>query len=79
MPRLPAGQFSPRAATRRGIFMYKLPLVVIYAIVAFNITAFTLADLLLFQSLTIKIIASISTIVSWLLAYLNRNKFLRIG
>jgi hypothetical protein len=62
-----------------GIFMYKLPLVVIYAIVAFNITAFTLADLLLFQSLTIKIIASISTIVSWLLAYLNRNKFLRIG
>jgi len=59
--------------------MYKVPLVIIYAIIAFNITAFTVADLLLFQSLTIKIIASIMTLVSWLLAYLNRNKFLRIG
>lgn len=59
--------------------MFKLPLVIIYMIVAFNITAFTVVDLLLFHSLTIKIIASILTIVSWLLAYINRDKFVRIG
>ena len=59
--------------------MFKLPLVIVYAIIAFNITAFTLVDLLLFQSLTIKIIASILTIVSWILAYKNRDKFVKLG
>lgn len=59
--------------------MFKLPLVIVYAIIAFNITAFTLVDLLLFQSLTIKIIASILTIVSWMLAYKNRDKFVKLG
>ena len=59
--------------------MFKLPLVIVYAIIAFNITAFTLVDLLLFQSLTIKIIASVLTIVSWILAYKNRDKFVKLG
>lgn len=59
--------------------MFKLPLVIVYAIIAFNITAFTLVDLLLFQSLTIKIIASVLTIVSWGLAYINRDKFVKLG
>ena len=59
--------------------MFKLPLVIIYAIIAFNITAFTVVDLLVFQSLTIKVIASILTIVSWVLAYKNRDKFVRLG
>ena len=59
--------------------MFKLPLVIVYAIIAFNITAFTLVDLLLFQSLTIKIIALILTIVSWILAYKNRGKFVKLG
>ena len=59
--------------------MFKLPLVIIYMIVAFNITAFTVVDLLLFHSLIVKIIASTLTIVSWLLAYINRDKFVRIG
>ena len=59
--------------------MFKLPLVIVYAIIAFNITAFTLVDLLLFQSLTIKIIASILTIASWMLVYKNRNKFVKLG
>lgn len=59
--------------------MFKLPLVIVYAIIAFNITAFTVVDLLLFQSLTIKIIASALTIVSWVLAYLNRDKFVKLG
>lgn len=59
--------------------MFKLPLVIVYAIIAFNITAFTLVDLLLFQSLTIKIIASILTIASWRLVYKNRNKFVKLG
>jgi hypothetical protein len=59
--------------------MFKLPLVIVYAIIAFNITAFTLVDLLLFQSLTIKIIASALTIISWILAYKNRDKFVKLG
>ena len=64
---------------REGRSMFKLPLVIIYMVIAFNITAFTVADLLLFDSLTIKIIASILTVFSWVLAYINRNKFVRIG
>ena len=59
--------------------MFKLPLVIVYAIIAFNITAFTVVDLLVFQSLTIKVIASILTVVSWVLAYKNRDKFVRLG
>jgi hypothetical protein len=59
--------------------MFKLPLVIVYAIIAFNITAFTVVDLLVFQSLTIKIIASVLTIVSWVLAYKNRDKFVKLG
>lgn len=59
--------------------MFKLPLVIVYAIIAFNITAFTVVYLLVFQSLTIKVIASILTIVSWVLAYKNRDKFVKLG
>lgn len=62
--------------------MFKLPLVIIYMIVAFNITAFTVIlqlDLLIFKSLIIKVIAWILTVGSWVLAYKMRDKFVRIG
>ncbi len=59
--------------------MFKLPLVIIYAIIAFNVTAFTVVYFVLFDSIIVKIIASIMTLVSWRLAYINRDKFVRIG
>ena len=62
--------------------MYKLPLVIIYMIIAFNLTAFTLflqLDMLIFNALIYKIIAWLLTIGAWVLAYKYRNKFVRIG
>lgn len=64
---------------REGSSMFKLPLVIIYAIVAFNITAFTVVYFVLFDSDIVKIIASIMTVASWRLTYINRDKFVRIG
>jgi cytochrome c oxidase assembly factor CtaG len=61
--------------------MFKFPLVVAYAIVALNVTAFTgllQADLLTIQSPTAKIISWTLTMVAWIIAYLNRNKFYAI-
>ncbi len=57
--------------------MFKLPLVIIYMIIAFNITAFTLflqLDMLIFNSLIAKVIAWIFTIGAWVMAYINRDK-----
>lgn len=62
--------------------MFKLPLVIVYMIIAFNLTAFTLflqLDMLIFNALTYKIIAWLLTIGAWVLAYKNRNKFIAIG
>ena len=62
--------------------MFKLPLVIIYMIIAFNLTAFTVflqLDMLIFTALIYKIIAWTLTIGAWFLAYKNRNKFWRIG
>jgi len=56
--------------------MFKLPAVIIYMIIAFNITAFTVIlqlDMLIFKSLTVKIIAWALTIGAWYLAYLKRD------
>jgi tellurite resistance protein TehA-like permease len=61
--------------------MFKFPLVVIYAIVALNISVFTgllQADLLIIQSPTAKIISWVLTIAAWTVAYLNRHKFYTI-
>ena len=66
---------------RKGTAGFRLPLVIIYMIVAFNITAFTVIlqlDLLIFYSAVEKVIAWTLTAGSWILAYLNRNKFASI-
>ena len=61
--------------------MFKFPLVIVYAIVAFNFTAFTTLlqmDMLIFQSPTAKVIAWMVTLTAWAIAYLNRNRFYSI-
>lgn len=62
--------------------MFKLPMVIVYMIIALNITAFTIflqLDFLIFNSVLVKVIAWILTIGSWALAYINRDKFVQIG
>ena len=57
--------------------MFKLPAVIVYMIIAFNITAFTVIlqlDMLIFKSVTIKIISWTLTVGAWYLAYLKRDK-----
>jgi hypothetical protein len=57
-------------------------MVIVYMMVAFNITAFTLflqLDYLMFTSIYAKIIAWILTIGSWALAYIKRDQIVKIG
>ena len=59
--------------------MFKLPLFVVYAMIAFNITAFTVLlqmNMLIFNSIYIKIICWILTLGAWALTYVKRNKFI---
>ena len=61
--------------------MFKLPMVIIYMIIAFNITAFTVflqLDMLIFQSVLAKVIAWALSAGAWILAYRNRDKFVTI-
>ena len=58
--------------------MLKLPQSIIYAVIALNLTAFTLLlqlDMLVFNALAAKIIAWIFTIGAWTLTYKKRKKF----
>ena len=58
--------------------MLKLPQSIIYAMIAFNITVFTLLlqlDMLVFNALIEKIIAWMFTIGAWTLTYKKRKKF----
>jgi len=53
------------------------PLFVLFSIIAFNITAFTVVlqmGILIFNSTILKIIAWIFTISSWTVVYIFRNK-----
>ncbi len=62
--------------------MFKFPLVVIYMIIAFNITAFTVVmqlDWLIINSVIAKIIAWVFSVGAWTLAYINRDKFIAIS
>lgn len=57
--------------------MLKLPLSVILAMIAFNITAFTVIlqlDMLIFTSIFAKVIGWSVTIGAWALVYIKRNK-----
>lgn len=61
--------------------MFKFPLVIVYAIVAFNITAFTLLlqfNFLFFHAPIEKILAWVVTVVAWVLTYVKRNTFYTI-
>jgi hypothetical protein len=61
--------------------MIKLPVSIIYAMIAFNITAFTLLlqfDMLIFNSIIIKAISWIVTLGAWSLVYIKRNKFVTL-
>lgn len=62
--------------------MFKLPMVIVYMMIAFNITAFTLflqLDYLMFNSVIAKVIAWIFTIGAWALAYIKRDQIVKIG
>ena len=70
--------------------MLRLPLFIVYAMIAFNITAFTvflqvaplvkseLMDMLIFNSIIIKMICWMLTIGAWLVTYIYRNKFVTL-
>lgn len=61
--------------------MFKLPMVIIYMIVAFNLTAFTLLlqfNYLIFNALWLKIFFWLLTIGAWWLSYQKRDKFITL-
>jgi len=61
--------------------MLKLPLLVIYAIIAFNISAFTVMlqmDLLIYHSEIAKAICLLMTVGAWMLTYIHRDKFIKL-
>ncbi len=61
--------------------MLKLPLLIVYAVIAFNITLFALMlqmDLLIFNSVIAKAVAWVLAAGAWWLAYVNRNKHIKL-
>ncbi len=61
--------------------MLKLPLSIIYAMIAFNITVFAVIlqlDMLIFNSIIIKIISWALTIAAWATVYINRKKMITL-
>jgi hypothetical protein len=59
--------------------MIKLPLIVLYAIIAFNITTFAVLlqlDILIYHSPIAKGVTWALAGVAWGFAYANRNKFM---
>ncbi len=61
--------------------MFKFPLLIVYAVVAFNLTSFAILlqfDMLVFNSPIAKVLAWAATAVAWGLTVANRNKFYTI-
>lgn len=61
--------------------MFKLPMVIVYMMIAFNITAFTVLlqiDWLIFHSIFAKIAAWLCTIGAWWFSYIKRDQFVKI-
>ena len=61
--------------------MIRLPQSVVLAIIAFNITAFTMflqLDLLIFNAPIEKLISWIATVAAWTLTYKRRRKYFTI-
>ncbi len=61
--------------------MFRLPLSVIYAMLAFNITAFAVLlqmDVLIFHAFFAKFITWTMAVGAWSIAYANRNRFVTL-
>lgn len=61
--------------------MLKLPQSILYAVLALNLTGFTLLlqfDYLVFNALAAKIVSWILTISAWTMVYVKRGKYLTI-
>ena len=66
--------------------MFKLPMVVVYMMVSFNITAFSLVvqfDQLIFHapivnSVAVRIVLWMLAVASWWLAYVKRDKYVSL-
>lgn len=66
--------------------MFKLPMIVVYMMVAFNFTAFALVvqfDQLIFHavivhSAVVRIVLWMLAVASWWLAYIKRDKYLTL-
>lgn len=61
--------------------MFRLPLSVIYAMLAFNITAFAVLlqiDMLIFHAVIAKFITWTIAVGTWSMAYANRNRFVTL-
>ncbi len=61
--------------------MFKLPMVIVYMIIAFNITAFTavlLMDVLVINSPIVKIISCTLSVGAWAIAYIQRDKVVQL-
>ena len=58
--------------------MYKLPQSIIFAIIAFNLTAFTIPlqmDLFVIKWFWLKVVMWLLTIAAWVLTYRRRNRY----
>jgi hypothetical protein len=65
----------------RKLRMFKLPQSIVFAILAFNLTLFTIMlqmDLLIFNSPIAKVIAWLATIALWSLTYIRRKKYFKL-
>ena len=61
--------------------MFRLPMIIVYMIIAFNLTLFTLLlqfDFLIFNSIFLKILFWLLTIGAWVLSYKKRDKFVTL-
>lgn len=61
--------------------MLRLPLFVVYAMIAFNITAFTVLlqmDILIFHSIIAKFIAWTFSVGAWWWTYIKRDQFIEL-
>lgn len=58
----------------------RFPMVIVYAVIAFNLTVFSLMlqmDMLVFHSVIAKVIFWALTVGAWVLTYVKRNKFVK--
>lgn len=67
--------------SEKRIISFRFPMVILYMIIAFNITAYTVViqlDWLVVDSIGAKLFAWTLTIAAWWLSYVKRDKFISI-